>query len=61
MAQHLQKEERIQIQTLLDVGNSIDETENSPKHYIKISQLLESANCSSWESSFLLSILETRR
>ena len=25
MAQHLQKEERIQIQTLLDVGNSIDE------------------------------------
>ena len=25
MAQHLQKEERIQIQILLDVGNSIDE------------------------------------
>lgn len=36
-------------------------TENSPKHYIKISQLLESAICFSFESSFLLSILETRR
>lgn len=36
-------------------------TENSPKHYIKISQLLESAICSSWESSFLFNILETRR
>ena len=36
-------------------------TENSPKHYIKISELLESAIRSSCESSFLLSILETRR
>ena len=35
--------------------------ENSPKHYIKISQLLKSAICSSWESSFLFNILETRR